>query len=165
MSLFVLTTFRHIRDNVWCHLIWIYKGLCTILLTLTFIRWTLQSDIYNALIGEWAKGLVWYKCIITVSSPQMNPDLMYGNISAQSTEQDEHRWSKLHFNENHTADLQHWDTACSVKKSLLPWWFKGTFCGEFVSEITSVSQQRHHSWCVCQWVSHFVLKQTTQENN
>ncbi|XP_042072839.1 uncharacterized protein LOC121811854 [Haplochromis burtoni] len=36
---------------------------------------------------------------------QMNPDLMYENISTQSAEQDDHHYSRLHFNDNHTADL------------------------------------------------------------
>ncbi|KAL3996849.1 dynein assembly factor 5, axonemal [Sarotherodon galilaeus] len=36
---------------------------------------------------------------------QMNPDLAYENISAQSAEQDDHHYSRLHFSDNHTADL------------------------------------------------------------
>ncbi|KAI3352540.1 hypothetical protein L3Q82_005479 [Scortum barcoo] len=36
---------------------------------------------------------------------QRRPDLMYGNISAQSTEQDDHHYSRLHFSDNHTHDL------------------------------------------------------------
>uniref|UniRef100_A0AAZ1X7I1 Ig-like domain-containing protein n=1 Tax=Oreochromis aureus TaxID=47969 RepID=A0AAZ1X7I1_OREAU len=36
---------------------------------------------------------------------QMNPDLKYENISAQSAEQDDHHYSRLHFSDNHTADL------------------------------------------------------------
>ncbi|XP_014186660.1 uncharacterized protein LOC102295277 [Haplochromis burtoni] len=36
---------------------------------------------------------------------QMNIDPMYENISAQSAEQDDHHYSRLHFSENHTADL------------------------------------------------------------
>lgn len=34
------------------------KGLFTTCLTQTFISWALQSDVYNALKGEWAKDLV-----------------------------------------------------------------------------------------------------------
>ncbi|XP_030583017.1 sialoadhesin-like [Archocentrus centrarchus] len=36
---------------------------------------------------------------------QMNLDPMYENISAQSAEQDDHHYSRLHFSESHTADL------------------------------------------------------------
>ncbi|XP_039857962.1 uncharacterized protein LOC120715097 isoform X2 [Simochromis diagramma] len=36
---------------------------------------------------------------------QMNVDPMYENISAQSAELDDHHYSRLHFSENHTADL------------------------------------------------------------
>ncbi|XP_027138150.1 uncharacterized protein LOC113746486 isoform X3 [Larimichthys crocea] len=36
---------------------------------------------------------------------QLNPDVMYENISAQSTEQDDHHYSRLHFSKNHKEDL------------------------------------------------------------
>ncbi|KAI3352536.1 hypothetical protein L3Q82_005484 [Scortum barcoo] len=36
---------------------------------------------------------------------QRRPDLMYENISAQCTEQDDHHYSRLHFSDNHTHDL------------------------------------------------------------
>ncbi|XP_025763479.1 B-cell receptor CD22 [Oreochromis niloticus] len=36
---------------------------------------------------------------------QMNIDPMYVNISAQSADQDDHHYSRLHFSENHTADV------------------------------------------------------------
>ncbi|XP_051240486.1 uncharacterized protein LOC127354556 [Dicentrarchus labrax] len=36
---------------------------------------------------------------------QINPDLMYENISAQPTEQDDHHYSRLHFSKDHTEDL------------------------------------------------------------
>ncbi|KAE8300500.1 hypothetical protein D5F01_LYC00641 [Larimichthys crocea] len=36
---------------------------------------------------------------------QLNPDGMYENISAQSTEQDDHHYSRLHFSKNHKEDL------------------------------------------------------------
>ncbi|XP_024656575.1 B-cell receptor CD22 [Maylandia zebra] len=39
------------------------------------------------------------------SVQQMNVDSMYENISAQSAELDDHHYSRLHFSENHTADL------------------------------------------------------------
>ncbi|KAE8300499.1 hypothetical protein D5F01_LYC00640 [Larimichthys crocea] len=35
----------------------------------------------------------------------LNPDVMYENISAQSTEQDDHHYSRLHFSKNHKEDL------------------------------------------------------------
>ncbi|XP_030595603.1 sialoadhesin-like [Archocentrus centrarchus] len=39
------------------------------------------------------------------NNQQVNSDPMYENISAQSAEQDDHHYGRLHFTENHTADL------------------------------------------------------------